>query len=137
MSGLAIAPAVVLGAWLLLGRLPAGFPPDQFPVAAYGRLDPGARLFAPDKFGGYLIFRSKGAKKVFFDGRSDLFGAEFLKNYGRMVQLRPGWRQTWDGFGFTEALLPNDAPLVEALKLSGWNQVYQDGTATILRPGRT
>lgn len=136
MSGVALAPAI-LGAWALLRFLPAGFPPDQFPVAAYERLDPGRRLFAPDKFGGYLIYRSKGAKKVFFDGRSDLFGAEFLKNYGRMAQLRPGWRQTFDSFHFTEALLPNDAPLVEALKLTGWRQVYQDGTATILRPDGT
>jgi hypothetical protein len=137
MSGLLSAPVVILGAWMLLARLPAGFPPDQFPVAAYERLDPGGRLFAPDKFGGYLIYRSKGAKKVFFDGRSDLFGAKFLQNYAKIVQIRPGWRPIWDSFGFTQALLPNQAPLIEVLKLSGWSQVYQDGTATILVPGKT
>jgi hypothetical protein len=137
MSGLLSAPVVILGAWMLLARLPAGFPPDQFPVAAYERLDPGGRLFAPDKFGGYLIYRSKGAKKVFFDGRSDLFGAKFLENYAKIVQIRPGWRPIWDSFGFTQALLPTQAPLIEVLKLSGWSQVYQDGTATILVPGKT
>jgi hypothetical protein len=137
MSGLALAPVVILGAWGLLRLLPAGFPPDQFPVAAYEHLDPGARLFAPDKFGGYLIYRSNGARKVFFDGRSDLYGARFLEDYGKMVQVRPGWRQIWDGHQFTQALLPNKAPLIEALKLTGWRQVYQDGTATILIPNRT
>jgi hypothetical protein len=137
MSGLALAPVVILGAWGLLRLLPAGFPPDQFPVAAYEHLDPGGRLFAPDKFGGYLIYRSNGAKKVFFDGRSDLFGAKFLENYAKIVQIRPGWRQIWDSFDFTQALLPNEAPLIEILKLSGWRQVYQDGTATILVPNRT
>jgi hypothetical protein len=137
MSGLALVPVVILGAWLILQRLPAGFPPDQFPVAAYDHLRPGGRLFAPDKFGGYLIYRSKGDKKVFFDGRSDLFGAKFLQNYGKMVQLRPGWQTIWDGFGFTQALLPNQAPLIEALKLTGWRQLYQDGTATILVPDGT
>jgi hypothetical protein len=137
MSGLALAPVIVLGAWGLLRLLPAGFPPDQFPVAAYEHLDPAGRLFAPDKFGGYLIYRSNGAKKVFFDGRSDLFGARFLENYGKIVQIRPGWRQIWDSFEFTQALLPNGAPLIEVLKLSGWRQVYQDGTATILVPNRT
>ena len=60
--------------------------------AAYPHIPTGARLFAPDKFGGYLIYRSNGALKVFFDGRSDLYGAEFLKQYARMVQVRPGWR---------------------------------------------
>jgi hypothetical protein len=137
MSGLALVPVVILGAWGLLRLLPAGFPPDQFPVAAYEHLDPGGRLFAPDKFGGYLIYRSNGAKKVFFDGRSDLFGAKFLENYAKIVQIRPGWRQIWDEFQFTHALLPTGAPLIEVLKLTGWRQVYQDGTATILIPNRT
>ena len=72
---------------------PPDFPPISFPVAAYPHIPPGARLFAPDKFGGYLIYRSNGALKVFFDGRSDLYGAEFLKHYSRLVQVRPGWRE--------------------------------------------
>ena len=59
---------------------------------------------------------------MFFDGRSDLFGAKFLQNYAKMVQIRPGWRTIWDGFDFTQALLPNEAPLIEALKLSGWRR---------------
>ena len=95
---------------------PAAFPPDQFPVAAYSHIPPGARLFAPDKFGGYLIYRSNGSLKVFFDGRSDLYGAEFLKQYSRLVQVRPGWREYWDSFHFTHALLPADAPLLPALR---------------------
>ena len=51
-----------------------GFPPDQFPVAAAAeveKLAPTARILAPDKFGGYLIYRFQGTRKVFFDGRSE------------------------------------------------------------------
>ena len=88
----------------------AGFPADTFPVAAYPHIPAGARLFAPDKFGGYLIYRSNGTLKVFFDGRSDLYGADFLKQYSRLVQVRPGWRAYWETFHFTHALLPADAP---------------------------
>ena len=117
--------------------LPAGFPADQFPVAAYDHLAPGGRLFAPDKFGGYLIYRSNGTRKVFFDGRSDLYGAEFLKQYGRLVQVRPGWREYWNSFQFTQALLPNDAPLIPALESIGWRPVYRDVTAIILQPSGT
>jgi hypothetical protein len=137
MSGVALAPLVVVAAWALLRLLPAGFPPDQFPVAAYPHLAPNGRLFAPDKFGGYLIYRSNGARKVFFDGRSDFYGAEFLKQYGRLVQVRPGWQTYWDQFHFTQALLPNDAPLLDALQHSGWHAVYRDGVVTILDPGGT
>ena len=134
-SGVVLPPLLIFGMYRILPT--AGFPPDQFPVAAYSHLDPNGRLYAPDKFGGYLIYRSNGQKKVFFDGRSDLFGAEFLKKYAQMSQIRPNWHAIWDEFHFTQALLPKDAPLIEALKLSGWHAVYQDGTVTILDPGGT
>jgi len=96
-SGLVWAPVFALLAFALL-HTPAiaartGFPPAEFPVAAapaVASLPQNARLLAPDKFGGYLIYRFAGSRKVFFDGRSDLYGAEFLARYGRMVQVRPG-----------------------------------------------
>jgi hypothetical protein len=143
-SGLALVPLVLLACFALL-RTPAiqaatGFPPDQFPVEAYSqvaRLPAGARLFAPDKFGGYLIYRSQGARKVFFDGRSDLYGAEFLKQYARMVQVRPGWREYWESFHFTHALVPNDYSLIPALEQVGWKAVYHDQTVTLLARGGT
>jgi len=134
--GYALVPAVLILCWIILQtphiRAATGFPADQFPVAAYPHIPADARLFAPDKFGGYLIYRSDGKRKVFFDGRSDFYGADFLKEYGRLVQLRPGWRQIWDGFGFTHALLPADAPLVAALEQAGWSVVYRDRTAILL-----
>lgn len=136
LSGLAWAPVVLLVCFALLRtpgiRSGTGFSPDQFPVAAYSHIPEGARLFAPDKFGGYLIYRSQGARKVFFDGRSDLYGAGFLKQYARMTQVRPGWQQSWNSFGFTHALLPNDYSLVPALEQLGWRPVYDDSTAILL-----
>ena len=139
LDGLALAPLFALAMFALL-RTPAiaartGFPPDQFPVAAaaeVAKLPGSARLLAPDKFGGYLIYRFEGRRKVFFDGRSDLYGAQFLKDYGRMVQVRPGWREQVERFGFTHALLPNDYSLVAALEQAGWRRVYRDRTATLL-----
>jgi hypothetical protein len=134
-SGLAWTPLVLVAAFYLTPA--AGFPPDQFPVAAYLHIPAGARLFAPDKFGGYLIYRSNGSLKVFFDGRSDLYGADFLKRYGRLVQVRPGWRDYWESWHFTHALLPADAPLLPALEQIGWRPVYEDKTATLLAFGGT
>jgi hypothetical protein len=132
LGGLALAPILVLMAGALLRATPAGFPPEQFPVTAYAHLPEGGRLFAPDKFGGYLIYRSGGRRKVFFDGRSDFYGAEFLKQYSRMVQVRPGWREIWEGWHFSHALLPNDYPLVPALEQIGWREIYRDGVVTLL-----
>ncbi|HTX39643.1 MAG TPA: hypothetical protein VME43_31720, partial [Bryobacteraceae bacterium] len=132
LSGLALAPLLVLAAGGLLRAAPAGFPPSEFPVAAYSHLPAGGRLFAPDKFGGYLIYRSAGRRKVFFDGRSDFYGADFLKQYSRLVQVRPGWRDLWDSWHFSHALLPNDYPLVPALEQIGWRATYRDSVVTLL-----
>jgi hypothetical protein len=135
--GLALAPFALLAALGLLRILPVGFPTEDFPVAAYPHIPAEARLFAPDKFGGYLIYRSNGTRKVFFDGRSDFYGTEFLKRYARMVQVRPGWQEYWESFHFSHALMPPDFPLVPALEQIGWRPVYQDGTAILLARGGT
>ena len=143
-SGVALVP--VLATLLLLAlRTPlaqahTGFPKDQFPVVAASaveKLPSDTRLFAPDKFGGYLIYRFDRARKVFFDGRSDFYGARFLKDYGRMVQVRPGWRAQWASWHFTHALMPPDYSLVPALEAEGWKSIYRDGTAVLLERPRT
>ena len=112
-----------------------GFPLDQFPVraaSAVAALPPSARLFAPDKFGGYLIYKFNGTRKVFFDGRSDFYGAGFLTDYSRIVQARPGWQKLFDPYRFTHALLPNDYSLVGILEQQGWHEMYKDSTVTLL-----
>jgi hypothetical protein len=140
-SGLPLAPLFLLACFALLRtpsiRAATGFSPAQFPVAAYPHIPAGARLYAPDKYGGYLIYRSAGKRKVFFDGRSDLYGAAFLENYARLIQLRPGWRAYWDSFSFTDALVPADSPLAAALRQAGWKTVYSDKTAVLLAAGGT
>jgi hypothetical protein len=112
------------------------FPADQFPVAAssvMAALPAEARVFSSDKFGGYLIYRFAGERKVFFDGRSDFYGAEFLKSYSRLVQARPGWREEFARWHFTHALLPPDYSLVAALEADGWKEAYRDRTAVLLK----
>jgi hypothetical protein len=112
-----------------------GFPAQRFPVdaaAALEKLPPQVRVLASDSFGGYLIYRFDGTRPVYIDGRSDFYGAAFLKQYLHLMSAGPGWRHTVDSFHFTHALLPNDSALLAALEQAGWKTVYKDKVATLL-----
>ncbi|MBS1873119.1 MAG: hypothetical protein JSU00_07880 [Acidobacteria bacterium] len=138
-AGWALAPVLVALAAVGVRTAGAGFPADQFPVAAsqaVESLPAEARILAPDSFGGYLIYRFNGARKVYFDGRSDFYGIEFMKEYLKLVEVRPGWRDVARRYRFTHALLPVGAPLADALRTGGWRPVYQDDVAALLEaPG--
>ena len=113
-----------------------GFPATEFPVGAASeveKLPPDARLLAPDKYGGYLIFRFAGTRKVYFDGRSDFYGVDFMKEYIRLAEVRPGWVQILENHGFTHALLPNEYSLIPALERLGWEKIFADKTSTLLK----
>ena len=132
--GFALIP--VIAVILFVGvRASAAFPASRFPVAAstvVAELPADARIFAPDYFGGYLIYRFQGERKVFFDGRSDFYGFDFVNRYARMIEARPGWREEFARWQFTHALLPPDSPLLDALAASGWRELHRDHTAVLL-----
>jgi hypothetical protein len=135
LAGWALVPLVLLAFVFIARGAQAGFPAGQFPVAAsavVAQLPSDARVFAPDNFGGYLIYRFNGQRKVFFDGRSDFYGAGFMKQYLRLVEARPGWQQIASPYHFTHALLPNDNSLAAALTAAGWKAIHKDSTATLL-----
>ena len=134
-TGFALVPFLAIAMLGIIRAAHPAFPADQFPVAAsaqIARLSADARLFSSDKFGGYLIYRFNGERKVFFDGRSDFYGLELLRQYGQIIQLRPGWQQQFDQWNFTHALMAPDAPLSAALLAAGWHELYRDGVAVLL-----
>jgi len=140
LHGLALVPLFAVALFGAMGISGTGFPADQFPVAAMKSVEAlpaAARIFAPDKYGGYLIYRFSGERKVFFDGRSDFYGADFLRRYSRIVQVRPGWAGEFSKWQFTHALLPVDYSLAPALAAQGWTELYRDRTSVLLAsPGR-
>jgi hypothetical protein len=138
-GGWALAP-VLLGMAILIARNPAiearaGFRQSEFPIAAadeVAKLPMDARILAPDKYGGYLIYRFNGERKVFFDGRSDFYGSAFMKNYIDLIEVRPNWQEELQKYQFTHALLPNRYSLIPALVERGWRPIYHDEFATLL-----
>jgi hypothetical protein len=114
----------------------AHFDPGHFPVQASdvivqrGIHEP---IFAPDSWGGYLIYRLYPQNKVFVDDRHDLYGEEFLKEYLKAIRLTPDWNGFLEKKKVNWALLPAESSLANMLKeTSRWNLVYQDGTSVLL-----
>lgn len=132
--GFAIVPLVAI---LIFGsiRTSAGFPANEFPVAAskiISSLPASARIFAPDTFGGYLIYRFNGDRKVFFDGRSDFYGREFSERYLHLKEVQPDWRTEFNRWNFTHVLLPPNYRLISELEANSWQELYRDRTAVLL-----
>jgi hypothetical protein len=132
--GFAMVPLVAILIFASI-RTRAGFPANELPVAAsaiVASLPASARILAPDTFGGYLIYRFNGERKVFVDGRSDFYGTEFIERCLRLVEVQPGWRNEFNRWKFTHALLPPDYPLIPVLEANGWRELYRDRTAVLL-----
>ena len=141
-KGLAWAP-LVFGLIVMLGQsslfaTPAGFPVANFPETLAKQIEAlpaSARIFTSDKFGGWMIYRFAGKRKVFFDGRSDYYGAQFMKDYLMLPDAKPGWETYWKQWDFTHALIPKENSLVEVLPMKGWREIGKDGAAILYEKG--
>jgi hypothetical protein len=131
-------------ALLALARIaswpPTGFDPEKFPVRMVEALKkagvaPSGPVLAPDWWGGYLILEWPEAR-VFVDGRSDMFGDDFLEGYAAIYRAAPGWPRRLDQAGIDWILLPPDAPLAEELARDpGWERWGADAAAIVFRRG--
>ena len=112
-----------------------GFGAQMFPIRAVDYLSAhsdGARVFAKDQWGGYLIYRFAGRMKVFIDGRSDFYGRNFLESYAEVADARPGWKAVLDRYGVQFVMVAPQSALVSVLRLSPeWKQVYADSVALV------
>jgi hypothetical protein len=90
-------------------------------------------IFAPDSWGGYLIYRLYPQNKVFVDDRHDFYGEDFFKEYLKAIRLTPDWELFLKEKKVNWALLPAGSPLANMLEdTSRWNLVYGDETAVLL-----
>ncbi|HEY7210778.1 MAG TPA: hypothetical protein VH477_10950, partial [Bryobacteraceae bacterium] len=134
-----IAAALLLA--MLLGVLPLGrqqriadFDARDFPVAAARVVaqHPGRRVFTFDQWGDYLIFRFYPNMRVFTDGRSDFYGANYAQDWGHAVNARYDWRKEFVRYSIDTALLRTTDPLASVLKEAReWKTVFDDGRAIV------
>jgi hypothetical protein len=113
----------------------AQFDVKRFPAGAVDFLlrrgveDP---VFTPDRWGGYLIYRVSPRVLAVVDDRHDLYGAEFFRNYLKVIHAQPGWEQALAEIDPAWILLPAKSALADALAQSpSWKPVYRDETSVL------
>jgi hypothetical protein len=83
-------------------------------------------VFNHQPWGGYLIARWYPERRVFIDGRVDMYGPGVVGEYLEVVNVRPGWREVLDKYGVRTLLIEKDSALSTLLLADGgWERVFQ------------
>ena len=136
-----VAVLVMIGLCLNGGRLgshqllDSRFDENRFPIKAsefVERENLKGNLFTSDLWGGYLIYRNPGRYKVFFDGRSDMYGESFVKEYSDVAALNFNWKDVLAKYRIAWILVPADSSLSTVLGESAeWELAYSDSIARV------
>lgn len=134
----AIWPIIVVSVLVFLGRaglIKYDVDPKRHPVDAVEFLleepIPG-KMFNNDEFGDYLIYAAYPRYKVYFDGRSDMYGADYVKEYRKVVTLERGWDDLLEDKAIGWVFYNSDSPLSRLLtEKKDWRLIYSDGLANI------
>ena len=91
-------------------------------------------IFAPDYWGGYLIYRFFPEARVFVDDRHDLYGDQFLKEYLKVMHVQPDWEKFLSERKVHWVLAPAEGSLANILKeMPAWKVIYEDSTSVLLQ----
>jgi hypothetical protein len=93
---------------------------------------PDARLFNVYDYGGYLIHRFDERKLVYVDGRGEMYGDSFLREYFSLIAGEEGWEETFAQQGINAVIIRNADGLSQRVQNSpAWELVYTDGTSAL------
>ena len=67
--------------------------------------------------GGFLIHELYPERRVYIDGRADLYGDDFIDRYEEMIAGRPEWREVFEAGNFSYVIMNKKIPLVALLDL--------------------
>jgi hypothetical protein len=142
---LAVAAALAVclhGGWFASRQvIQAQFDSKHVPVAAAeflaqeGSQEP---IFAPDWWGGFLIYRLYPERQVVIDDRHDLYGTARFREYLILIQGEPGWKSVLERWQIRTALLPAGDTLASLLRElpQEWQLVYEDKVAVVFERRR-
>jgi hypothetical protein len=112
------------------------FDPRAMPVDAVNWLDSHpqqGRMFNFFTWGGYLLHRLWPDQQVFIDGQTDFYGEALSREYVQVETLQHDWEGVLAKYDVDWVITRSNEPLAGALTEIGWQVLYQDETAVILR----
>jgi hypothetical protein len=93
----------------------------------------GNTLTDPNIWGGYLIWKMP-SNPVYIDGRIDMYGDEFVKEYLNIVFGFIDWREPFQRYGVQIVIVSPKSALGTGLRsASDWQEVYKDEMAVVFR----
>jgi hypothetical protein len=89
-------------------------------------------MYDNDEFGDYLIYATYPRYKVFFDGRSDMYGTERFKEFQKFTIFGPGWEKIVEKYDIRWFFIGSDSVLTRyLLEKQEWRLIYSDNVANI------
>lgn len=91
------------------------------------------RMYNDYNHGGYLIYRLAPQVKVMIDGRADVYGDDFIKDYGIISTGHQGWQEKLATLNVDFAITAVDAPIRQLMMhVEGFREVYVDKDFSVL-----
>lgn len=130
-----IIPVVGVTCLIVSGNLHYEFDPKIKPVAAVRFIEKAeltGNMFNNDEFGDYVIYATWPRYKVFFDGRSDMYGTKILKEYLKVIGFEKGWENILKKHHINWIFIGSDSHFSRVLATrTDWSLIYSDKVAAI------
>ncbi len=118
-----------------VGRIEFRFDEKIKPVAAVEFLKKeyiDGAMYNDDEFGDYLIYATYPRYRVFFDGRSDMYGTERFKEFQKIMVFGQGWEGVVEKYDIRWFFIGSDSVLTRyLLARPEWSLIYSDNVANI------
>ena len=91
------------------------------------------RMFNSYGFGGYLIHRLYPQQRVYIDGRADMYGDEFFREYLEIARGGRNWSQTFDKYRIDFVVCLSQEKIRQLLLERGdFRLVFEDAVSSVL-----
>lgn len=121
-----VLAVLLISSVISLNAFNPSFPERKYPLKALQFLDDNnieGNIYNDYAFGGFTLFASD--RKVFIDGRVDMYGAKIFGDYYAIKQAVDGWKDLVEKYDISIFMLKHDARVDLRLTITpGWKLVF-------------